>query len=75
MPDDALLALIAEVLTLDRVDEDAALGVTENWDSMRNMMIMVEIERVFAVKLPFTAYTEATSVRAIRALLASVHGA
>jgi acyl carrier protein len=72
MPPDPLLALIAETLLLqpDQVDETAGAGRTENWDSLRNMMIMMEVERAFGIKIAFKDYIDAATVQGIRALIA-----
>ena len=71
MQDDPLHVLVADVLVTDPglIDEDSGVGRTENWDSLRNLMVMAEVERVYAIKIPFKAYTEATTVRSIRALI------
>jgi acyl carrier protein len=71
MPPDPLLALIAETLLIDtdRLHEDSGVGVTENWDSLRNMMVMAEVERVFRIKIAFRDYLEKGTVRDLRALI------
>jgi acyl carrier protein len=71
MPHDPLRALIAETLLIDvnQVDEDSGVDRTENWDSLRNMMIMAEVERVFAIKIAFRDYIEVGTVKGIRALI------
>jgi acyl carrier protein len=76
MPDDALVTLIADVLLIDsnQINDESGIGVTENWDSLRNMMVMAEVERVFAIKIPFKAYTSVATVKDIRALIAKAVG-
>ena len=71
MPHDPLRSLIAETLLIDiaEVHEDSGVNRTENWDSLRNMMIMAEVERVFAVKIAFRNYLDVATVREIRALI------
>ena len=72
MPPDALRSLIAETLLIDvaRIDEESGVDRTENWDSLRNMMIMMEVERVFGIKIAFRSYLDVATVRDIRALIA-----
>jgi acyl carrier protein len=72
MPDDPLLSLIAETLMVDpgQVNEDSRVNQTENWDSLRNMMIMMEVERVFEIKISFRNYLDVGTVKDIRALIA-----
>jgi len=71
MPDDTLRTLIAETLLIDadRISEESGVDRTENWDSLRNMMVMMEVERVYAIKIPFRSYIDVATVRDIRALI------
>jgi len=43
--------------------------MTENWDSLRQLLIITDIERTFSVKLPFAAVERANSIGEIRAVL------
>ncbi len=72
MQHDALKTVIAETLLIDadRLDEDSGVGKTENWDSLRNMMVMAEVERVFGIKIAFKDYLDVATVNGIRALIA-----
>jgi acyl carrier protein len=72
MQHDDLITVIAETLLIDpaQLDERSGVGRTENWDSMRNMMVMAEVERVFAIKIAFKDYLDVATVAGIRALIA-----
>lgn len=72
MPTDPLIDLIARILDVppEQIGEDSGVNDTDNWDSIRNMFIMMELEKLYNLSLPFNAYTEIASVRAIRACIA-----
>jgi acyl carrier protein len=72
MQHDLLRQTIAETLLIDvaQVNEDSGVDRTENWDSLRNMMVMMEVERVFGIKIAFRNYLDVATVRDIRALIA-----
>lgn len=71
MEPDRLIALVAAALEIDPafVTEESGMNQTENWDSLKNFLIMADIERAFDVKLDFDTYEQVTTVGAIRALL------
>ena len=67
----SLKATIAEVLEIDpgRLDDDAGINVTENWDSLNQYMIMTAVERDFDAKLAFEDMEKVSTLKAIRELL------
>jgi acyl carrier protein len=71
MPDDGLLTLIAATFGIDpaEVNEDSDISNTRNWDSLRQIMLMTELETNFGVDLSDQEMLETTSVVKIRALL------
>ena len=70
-----LLGLIAETLSLDRTSLNAQSSVenTKNWDSLRQVVLMGEIESGFGVEFSAQEISEANSVAKIAAALAR-HG-
>jgi acyl carrier protein len=75
MTKDTLLALIAGTLGIDpsEVTEGSDMANTRKWDSLRQIMLMTELETHFGVELSDQQILETTSVAKIRALL-SLHG-
>ena len=56
----------------DRVGEDAAMGQTDRWDSLKQIGVVLAVEEAFGVNLAFEATTDAISIAALRkALLAN----
>jgi acyl carrier protein len=76
MADDALLILIAGTLGIDptEVTESSGMSNTRKWDSLRQIMLMTELETRFGFELSEPEMLETTSVAKIRTLL-SAHGA
>ncbi len=72
MLDNALLTLIAGTLGIDpaEVTEDSDMSNTRKWDSLRQIMLMIELETQYGVELSDQQMLETTSVAKIRALLA-----
>ncbi len=70
-----LLGLIAETLSLDRASLNAQSSAenTKNWDSLRQVVLMGEIESSFDVEFSAQEISEANSVGKIAAALAR-HG-
>ncbi|MCA7120970.1 MAG: acyl carrier protein [Acidibrevibacterium sp.] len=70
-----LLGLIAETLSLDRASLNAESSAenTKNWDSLRQVVLMGEIESGFGVEFSAQEISEANSVAKIAAALAR-HG-
>ena len=75
MPDTALLTLIAGTLGIppDEVTEASDMTNTRKWDSLRQVMLMTELETSYGIELSDEEMTEATSVAKIRAVL-QAHG-
>jgi acyl carrier protein len=71
MADDTLLALIAGTLGIDpaEVTDDSDMANTTKWDSLRQIMLMTELETHFGFELTDQEMLETTSVAKIRALL------
>jgi acyl carrier protein len=76
MADDAILTLIAGTFGIDpgEVTEASDMSNTRKWDSLRQIMLMTELETRFGFEMTDQEMMETTSVAKIRALL-SVHGA
>ena len=72
MAEDMLLALIAGTLGIDpaEVTEGSDMSNTRKWDSLRQIMLMTELETQYGVELSDREMLETTSVVKIRALLA-----
>jgi acyl carrier protein len=71
MADDTLLTLIAGTLGINpaEVTEDSDMSNTRKWDSLRQIMLMTELETHFGCELTDQEMLETTSVAKIRALL------
>lgn len=54
------LAIIAEIMELDELDENAVLADFEEWDSMTRLSIVAEAPKIFGKSI------EATSLRACK---------
>jgi acyl carrier protein len=67
----SLKAVIAEVLEIEpgRLDEDAGMNVTENWDSLNQFMIMSAVERDFNAKVSVNEMETVSTLKAIREFL------
>ena len=74
MAEDALLTLIAGTLGIDpsEVTEASNMANTRKWDSLRQIMLMTELETHFGVELSDQQMLETTSVAKIRALLSEL---
>jgi FkbH-like protein len=73
LPPDGLLTLLAQALEVkpDELTEDSSSENVGKWDSLRQILIAKMIEQQFSVTLSNDDLAELTSVRAVRALLAS----
>jgi len=71
MGDDALLTLIAGTLGIDPLEVTNAsdMSNTRKWDSLRQVMLMTELETHYGFELSDQQMLETTSVAKIRALL------
>jgi acyl carrier protein len=72
---DSLLALIAGTLGISpaEVNEMSDTSNTRKWDSLRQVMLMTEIETTYGIELTDKELVETTSVAKIRAAL-KAHG-
>ena len=75
MATDPLLVLIAGTLGINQaeVSDASDAGNTRKWDSLRQVMLMTELETSHGIELSDEEMTEATSVAKIRAVL-QAHG-
>lgn len=75
MSTDSLLALIAGTLGIDpaEVHEASDASNTRKWDSLRQVMLMTELETTYGIELTDQQLVETTSVAKIRAVL-NAHG-
>jgi acyl carrier protein len=75
MADDTLLTLIAGTLGIDpaEVTEGSDMSNTRKWDSLRQIMLMTELETHYGFELSDEQMLETTSVAKIRTLL-TAHG-
>jgi len=73
MTQDRLLPLVAGVLGIDpgALSDDAKMGSTAKWDSLRHVMIMAEIERAYGLKFSAREMVRSASVRDLRGVLAA----
>ena len=71
MADDSLLHLIAGTLGIDpaEVTDASDISNTRKWDSLRQIMLMTELETQYGCQLSDQQMLETTSVAKIRALL------
>lgn len=66
-----LLDLIANTLSIDpaQVTEQSTSKDTQNWDSLRQVILMTELERICNIEFEFEQINDATSVSRIRSFL------
>ena len=71
MVDNTLLTLIAQTLGIDRsqVTEASEMSNTPKWDSLRQIMLMTELETHYGIELTDREMLESVSVGQIRAVL------
>jgi acyl carrier protein len=71
VPADALMTLVAGVLGIPpaEVTETSDISNTRKWDSLRQIMLMTEIETLHGLELSDQEMMETTSVAKLRALL------
>jgi acyl carrier protein len=75
MSNDPLLTLIAGTLGIapSEVSEDSDSTNTRKWDSLRQVMLMTELETNYGIELTDQELMDTTSVAKIRAVL-HAHG-
>jgi len=66
-----LTELIASTLAVppDQVTEESSMENTKKWDSLRQLILMTELENRYGIELSDAEMSEATSVAKIRAVL------
>jgi acyl carrier protein len=64
------VARVAE-LSPDAIADDARVGQLPDWDSLRQLELMLELEAEFGVHIPTEEMLELTSLPAIEAFLES----
>jgi acyl carrier protein len=71
MPDDILLGLIAGTLGVppSEITEASNMANTRKWDSLRQIMLMTELETNFGLELSDSDMLETNSVAKIRDVL------
>ena len=69
----SLNAVIASALNINpaEVNEDSSIDATPNWDSLRHVILITEVERAYDVEFDLDAIGKAISVRQIREMLAA----
>ncbi len=67
----SLRAIIADILEIgaDQLDETSGMNVTENWDSLKQFLIMSAIEQDLSASFAISDMERVGSVAEIRALL------
>jgi acyl carrier protein len=70
-PNDRLLELIPRALNLPpgSISEASDMHNTRHWDSLRHVLLMIEIEQAFGLRLSDLEMASAISVAEIRRLL------
>ena len=68
---DKIRFIIANCCRIDesRVDDKAQVNVTENWDSLTHLQIMICIEEEFKVNLDASTISNLTSLKEILSFL------
>jgi acyl carrier protein len=68
--------LVAEAIELERkqLDENSAMGITQNWDSLNHMDVIVDIEESYGIQIPNDAITKYNNLKAIIALYNELSG-
>jgi acyl carrier protein len=68
---DRLRIIVAEILGLDpgEVTGQSGVDLTEDWDSMRHLMIMMEVEQQFGYQFSPDDLSEARTISAIASRL------
>jgi acyl carrier protein len=71
MTDDTLLEMIAQTLGIERslLTEASDMSNTPKWDSLRQIMLMTELETHYGIELTDQEMLESVSVSQIRTVL------
>ena len=68
MPFPSLKAVIGSVIEADptRLTEASGLDQTDGWDSLRQMLVMSEVEKAFGIRFSFDQIENSTTIAEIR---------
>jgi acyl carrier protein len=69
-----LMDFIRETLKLEAVEPESAMGATFGWNSLKQVQLMLALERRYGVKIPADMIGELSSVKAIAAFLDAREG-
>jgi acyl carrier protein len=71
--EEKLLYIFNEIFDVDlsSFEEDIKMEETDQWNSLKHMEIVSEIEEKFQIELTFDEITKMVSLKAIRAVLKS----
>lgn len=71
MADTSLVQLVAATLGVEAsgLTEGSGMNNTKNWDSLRQVVLMTELERVYGVEFEFDQMSAATTIAEIREIL------
>jgi len=66
-----LIEIVARTLSIDprAVSEASTSANTRNWDSLRQVILMTELERIYGIEFEFDQINEAQSILRIRDIL------
>lgn len=66
-----LIEVVARTLSVDplAIGEESTSANTRNWDSLRQVILMTELERIYGIEFEFDQINEATSIAQIREFL------
>ena len=67
----SLRSIIAAALGIDvgSLNEESGLDDAPNWDSLRHVVLLTEVERMYDVEFELDQMSKATTVHSIRELL------
>lgn len=66
---DTLLAIVRAGLNLHDITIDSALGTTRGWDSLRQIKLVLHLEKTLGVSIPDHDIPNITSVRSLQEYL------
>jgi acyl carrier protein len=64
-----ILEAIRKSLGLPHLDATMRMGGVQGWDSMRHVKLLLDLEKVFKVRIPTDRFGSLTSVSALIAFL------
>ena len=71
---DKVLEIIAKVLdvSISQITEDTEIGELDEWDSLRNVQIFVELQKEFSIKITQDMLVDLENVSDIIGLIESI---